>query len=166
MRRSQLHVRVAHSGLRRKGARISLFALPTVALCQVESVHSRNEQRLRLPDFWDILIGGDRLQSLVPDPCEDAEFSPSTDKVCTPERRAESRFRTTCCRSTSDEQSSTKAPERHLCFTAEQQTVRVVSGQRLLRVYVYRACNRSDFCDRSSLGALISILSVTVFVLV
>ncbi|KAM3585000.1 uncharacterized protein V6R79_004740 [Siganus canaliculatus] len=94
----------------------------------VESVHSRNEQRLRLPDFWDILIGGDRLQSLVPDPCEDAEFSPSTDKVRTPERRAESRFvRTTCCRSTSDEQSSTKAPERHLCFTAEQQTLRAVT---------------------------------------
>ncbi|KAM3585381.1 uncharacterized protein V6R79_016410 [Siganus canaliculatus] len=94
----------------------------------VESVHSRNEQRLRLPDVWDILIGGDRLQSLVPDPCEDAEFSPSTDKVRTPERRAESRFvRTTCCRSTSDEQSSTKAPERHLCFTAEQQTLRAVT---------------------------------------
>ncbi|KAM3621421.1 uncharacterized protein V6R79_010929 [Siganus canaliculatus] len=92
----------------------------------VESVHSRNEQRLRLPDFWDILIGGDRLQSLAPDPCEDAEFSPSTDKVRTPGRRAESRFRTTCCRSTSDEQSSTKAPERHLCFTAEQQTISVI----------------------------------------
>ncbi|KAM3626247.1 uncharacterized protein V6R79_025493 [Siganus canaliculatus] len=74
VRRSQLHVRVAHSGLRRKGAEISLFALPTVDICQVESVHSRNEQRLRLPDFWDILIGGDRLQLLVPDPCEDAEF--------------------------------------------------------------------------------------------
>ncbi|KAM3619018.1 uncharacterized protein V6R79_001753 [Siganus canaliculatus] len=124
VRRSQLHARVAHSGLRRKGAEISLFALPTVALCQVESVHSRNEQRLRLPDFWDILIGGDRLQSLVPDPCEDAEFSPSTDKVCTPERRAESRITTTCCRSTSDEQSPSKAPERHLCFTAEQRTER------------------------------------------
>ncbi|KAM3590394.1 uncharacterized protein V6R79_008719 [Siganus canaliculatus] len=90
--------------------------------------------------------------------------SPSTDKVRTPERRAESRFvTTTCCRSTSDEQSSSKAPERHLCFTAEQRTVRVVSGQRLLRVYVYCACNNSDYCDRSSLGALISILFVTVY---
>ncbi|KAM3590701.1 uncharacterized protein V6R79_014585 [Siganus canaliculatus] len=46
----------------------------------VESVHSRNEQRLRLPDFWDILIGGDRPQSLVPDPCEDAEFPPQRTK--------------------------------------------------------------------------------------
>ncbi|KAM3598788.1 uncharacterized protein V6R79_022580 [Siganus canaliculatus] len=80
VRRSQLHVRVAHSGLRRKGAEISLFALPTVDICQVESVHSRNEQRLRLPDFWDILIGGDRPQSLVPDPCEDAEFPPQRTK--------------------------------------------------------------------------------------
>ncbi|KAM3610170.1 uncharacterized protein V6R79_000039 [Siganus canaliculatus] len=67
-------------GLRRKGAEISLFALPTVDICQVESVHSRNEQRLRLPDFWDILIGGDRPQSLVPDPCEDAEFPPQRTK--------------------------------------------------------------------------------------
>ncbi|KAM3620351.1 uncharacterized protein V6R79_021950 [Siganus canaliculatus] len=68
-------------GLRHKGAKISLFARPTVDLCQVESVHSsRNEQRLRLPDFWEIWISGDRLQTLVPDPCEDAEFSPQRTK--------------------------------------------------------------------------------------
>ncbi|KAM3615419.1 uncharacterized protein V6R79_002072, partial [Siganus canaliculatus] len=39
--------------------------------------------------------------------------SPSTDKVRTPERRAESRFRTTCCRSASDEhQSATSASQQ------------------------------------------------------
>ncbi|KAM3620102.1 uncharacterized protein V6R79_018362 [Siganus canaliculatus] len=92
---------------------------------KVESVHSRNEQRLRLPDF---LGHFDRRRPPAvagPRSLRGRRVSPSTDKVRTPERRAESRFvTTTCCRSTSDEQSSTKAPERHLCFTAEQQTER------------------------------------------
>ncbi|KAM3608871.1 uncharacterized protein V6R79_005962 [Siganus canaliculatus] len=83
----------------------------------VESVHSRNEQRLRLPDFWDILIGGDRLQSLVPDPCEDAEFSPQRTKFA----RQGDALRAASERPAAEAPRMSRAPPKHQSATSASQ---------------------------------------------
>ncbi|KAM3603624.1 uncharacterized protein V6R79_026053 [Siganus canaliculatus] len=83
----------------------------------VESVHSRNEQRLRLPDFWDILIGGDRLQSLVPDPCEDAEFPPQRTKFA----RQRDALRAASERPAAEAHRTSRAPPKRQSATSASQ---------------------------------------------